>query len=110
MWRETGIRKKGGQFRVFPPCLSVEAPKEFSKFLTGFDPLVRQRGRCLSLSRAEMTKSPSGSAGRCLLALPIAHTPIGKARPCGFGIRARNGGGAGAPESLPTKSEIGDGR
>lgn len=82
----------------------------FSKDLAGFGRLERQIGRCLSSSRAVPTPSPFGSAGRCLPALPIAHAPIGKARPCGFGIRARNGAGTPAPESLPPKSEIGDGR
>jgi hypothetical protein len=42
--------------------------------------------------------------------LPIAPKPIGKVGACGFGIRVRNGGGSAAPESLPPKSEIGDGR
>jgi len=110
MRRNGEIPKIGGQFRAFPPCLSVEAPKTFSKDLAGFGRLKRQIGRCLTLSRLEMTPSPFGSGGRCLPALPIAHTPIGKARPCGFGSRPRNTSESAAPESLPTKSEIGDGR
>lgn len=108
MRRGIALPKTGGQFRAFPPCLSVEAP--FSKDLAGFGRLERQIGRCLFLSRAEVPPSPFGSVGRCLPALPIAHTPIGKARPCGFGSRARNGAGPAAPESLPPKSVIGDGR
>jgi hypothetical protein len=63
-----------------------------------------------SPSRAETSLSPPGSAACCPLALPIAHAPIGKAPLRGFRIRARNGGALGAPESLPPKSEIGDGR
>src|SRR5215469_179681 len=110
MRREIAMPKAGGQFRAFLPCLSVEAPRTLSKDLAGFGRLERQIGRCLFPSRAEMMPSPHGSAWRCLPALPIARTPIGKAGLCGFGIRVRNGGGLGAPESLPPKSEIGDGR
>src|SRR4051794_15790469 len=110
MRREIAMPKTGGQFRAFPPCLSVEEPRTLSKDLAGFGRLERQRGRCLSPSRVEPTPSPCGSAWCCLPALPIAHTPIGKAGPARFGIRAGNGGEPAAPESLPPKSEIGDGR
>src|SRR6478735_3247317 len=108
MRREIAKPKTGGQFRAFLPCLSVEEPRTLSKDLAGFGRLVRQRGRCPSPSRAEMTPSPSGTGRGCLPVLPIAHTPIGKTGPRGFRIRARNGAGSPAPESLPTKSEIGD--
>lgn len=42
--------------------------------------------------------------------LPIALLPIGKAGRGVFRIRLRDGEPFPAPESLPTKSEIGDGR
>lgn len=51
-----------------------------------------------------------GSRRRPLPPLPIAQSPIGKVEPCAFGMRAQNGRGLGAPESLPPMSEIGDGR
>lgn len=76
--------------------------------------LKRQIGRCLFSSRAESPQTEIGAEPwrpcACLPALPIAPDPIGKAGTCGFGIRTRNGGGSAAPESLPPKSEIGDGR
>jgi hypothetical protein len=76
--------------------------------------LKRQIGRCLSSSRAESPQTEIGAKpwrlGACLPVLPIAPDPIGKVEACGFGVRARNGGVSAAPESLPPKSEIGDGR
>jgi hypothetical protein len=76
--------------------------------------LKRQIGRCLFSSRAESPQSEPAAEpwrpGAFLSSLPIAPNPIGKVEACGFGIRARNGGWSAAPESLPPKSEIGDGR
>lgn len=76
--------------------------------------LKRQIGRCLFSLRAESPQTETAAvswwAGAFPTTLPIAPSPIGKVRARGFGIRARNGGGSTAPESLPPKSEIGDGR
>jgi hypothetical protein len=76
--------------------------------------LKRQIGRCLFCREAESPQTEIGAVpwrpGACLPTLPIAPNPIGKVEACGFGTRARNGGGSAAPESLPPKSEIGDGR
>lgn len=54
--------------------------------------------------------SAFGAGALPLPALLIALSPIGKVQPRGFGINTRNGVGSSAPESLPPKSEIGDGR
>src|SRR5262249_40347761 len=76
--------------------------------------LIRQVGRCLFPSIAERRRTrseekPCLPVGACPT-LPIAQGPIGKVRPCEFRMRMRNGDGTAAPESLPTKSVIGDGR
>jgi len=61
----------GGQFRGFSPCSYVKAPKKFSKDLTGFGRLVRQRGMRHQL-RPE--RGLSTLAARCTV-LHGSHSP-----------------------------------
>lgn len=93
------------------PRASVSMWRPFSlEKDAGFGRLKRRMGRCLFPSRAALPPSAFAGGVLPLPALPIALSPIGKARPHGFGIRTRKGGGSAAPESLPPKLEIGDGR
>jgi len=104
--------QKGTIFPARAPVVVDDAPRLIEKD-DGSGRLKRQIGRCLFLSRAtspNRDRSRALTAGVSLPALPIAQSPIGKARHSGFRMRVRNGGGSGAPESLPPKSEIGDGR
>src|SRR4051812_35290562 len=104
-----GIQKnEGGHFGS--SCLRFYVETVFIEKDAGFGRPKRRMGRCLSPSRAALVPSAFAANVLPLPALPIALSPIGKTRPCEFGIRTRNGGSSAAPESLPPKSEIGDGR
>jgi hypothetical protein len=89
--------------RFYVEASLIEKNAEFGR-------LKRRMGRCLSPSKAALAPSAFAAGVLPLPVLPIALSPIGKARARGFGIRTRNRDGRGAPESLPPKSEIGDGR
>jgi hypothetical protein len=90
-----------------------EGPETLIERNAGSGRLKRQIGRCLfpsSRVKPNRDQSRALAAGCRCRALPIAPSPIGKAGACGFGMGLRNGGQSAAPESLPPKSEIGDGR
>lgn len=102
------IQKSGGHFGS--SCLRFYVEVIFIEKDAGFGRLKRRMDRCLSPSRVALAPSAFGAGPLALPALPIALSPIGKVRPHGFGVSMRNGVGSRAPESLPPKTEIGDGR